>query len=124
MYLRLVNILHLNEEKKELIWTTIRDVRKKFLLREEQFYSLFSYSRYCQDESILLHNSETLQNIHKVEKKLGFNLTYDIFDDVTDKTLRAAAEMFTYLTHCPPKIIDFYKELFQKSTLKDIIDVF
>ena len=83
MYLRLVNILHSNEERKELIWTTIRDVRKKFLMRKEQFYSLFSYSRYCQDESILLHNSDTLQNIYNIEHKLGINSTYVILDDVT-----------------------------------------
>ena len=29
--------------------------------------------------------------------------------------------MFTYLNHCPPKIVFFYQDLFRKSSLNDII---
>ena len=117
-----MNILQSNEEMEKLIWEFIKNMRRNIILETKDFYHsrMFS-SNYCQENNTILVNDMILQNINNIENKLDINSSENIFDNVTDKTFSTAARMFTYLNHCPPKVVFFYQDLFRKSSLKDII---
>ena len=93
---------------------------RRNILHKKDFYKVLSVSR-CQDESTLLLDDEIIQNIQDLEKNLEFNSSDITYDNITSETFDTAAKMFTYLNHCPPKIVDFYKEFLKTSTLKDLI---
>ena len=95
---------------------------RRNILHKKDFYKVLSVSR-CQDGSTLVLDDEIIQNIQDLEKNLEFNSSRITYDNITFETFYSAAKMFTYLNHCPPKIIGFYKELLKNSSIKDIFYV-
>ena len=63
------------------------------------------------------------KNINNLAAELNLNATSAPNKNVSDKTLKAAVEMFTYLNYCPSvdKIFSFSKYLFETGTPKQIL---
>ena len=61
------------------------------------------------------------KNSKEIEKMFQNNKTDEVSEDLSVMNLKTAAEMFIYLNYCPPKILSFYKDLFEKKAPKDII---
>ena len=107
------------EVELEKIWKTVRETRKSF-----QFEDTDS-SPECQTKTnpLLLSASIINENNKKIEKELGWNAKTALYENISKETLETAAEMFTYLNHCPQehKLLSFYKYLFKTASPKDII---
>ena len=43
------------------------------------------------------------KNVRSLEEKLSINVSVDQIENVSEKTLQTAVEMFTYLNYCPPQ---------------------
>ena len=42
------------------------------------------------------------ENVRTLEEKLNLKIDNEIIENVSDRTLQTALEMFTYLNYCPP----------------------
>ena len=108
-------MLQQNQDNIDNIWKIIKQVRKGF----------FSYGddTECQNYDNQIAGDDIKTNVDNVEENLITKPTdYDSHKNITEDILRAGAEMFTYLTFCPPKkLINFYEELLLQGSTKDII---
>ena len=59
-------------------------------------------------------------NIKKIEVSLNITTSYDILQNISTKSLQTAAEMFLYLNHCPPKILNTLKDIVMTYSTQDI----
>ena len=103
----------------ENVWKIVKETRKSFLFEAKESLSA------CQFNSnpLLLSPKVIQENHNKVEKELGMNAETTSYENVSERTLETAAEMFTYLNQCPQehKLLSFYKDLFKSASPKDII---
>ena len=103
----------------ENVWNIVKETRKSFLFEAKEALSA------CQFNSnpSLLSPNVIQENQNKVEKELEFNAKTTLYENVSERTLQTAAEMFTYLNQCPQehKLLSFYKDLFKSASPKDII---
>ena len=98
----LAHILHNTELDWDRVWKIVKDKRKSFL---------YEYSDVvCQNDDTILADEYIEENINATRRELRATLKSS--KNVTKETLKIAAEMFTYLNHCPPKLISFYADLF------------
>ena len=121
MNFRLVNMI-CKQKSTESIWKIIKKVKKNFVsgtiaaecLNPERNDILVS------DDNI----KTILDNVEKILKveKIFQNYEYLPQENITNDTLLTGAEMYTYLSFCPPmKLMNFYSKLFQNGSTKDII---
>ena len=78
----------------------------------------------CNYRKTLLSDSIIQENINDVATELNLNTTSTPNKNVSDRTLKASVEIFTYLNYCPQslnKIFSFIKYLFKTGTPKQII---
>ena len=71
-------------------------------------------------DKALLHESIIQENINNIAEELNLNTTCTPNKSVSDKTLKDAVEMYTYLNFCPSsfkKILSFSKYLFTENML-------
>ena len=110
---RYVDFLHQNYEDKDNIWKFLKAIRKNYLSREsvpECRIGLNLISESCI--------KDILYNLTKKSKKLQENKSKNYFD----YEYTYGAKMFIYLSFCPPKkLIKFYRELFVKGSIRDMI---
>ena len=110
---RYVDFLHQNYKDKDNIWKMLKAVRKNYLSREsvpECRIGLNLISESCI--------KDILYNLTKKSKKLQENKSKNYFD----YEYTYGAKMFIYLSFCPPKkLIKFYRELFVKGSIRDMI---
>ena len=76
-----------------------------------------------QEMEIPILLEETLINniIGELENRLNITQDSSIHSDVTNQILQAAAQIFTFLNFCPPKILKFYESLFRNASSKNIL---
>ena len=80
------------------VWKIVKQIRKTFLsqLKDPK----------CQSGEPLLHYDYIKDNIDIVEEKLKLTKTTTPHKNVSNKSLKFSANIFTYLNFCPTK--DFY----------------
>ena len=102
-------MIHLGSSSMDNVWNILKET--KLNVYDKCVNGLYS-------ENILMSQLET------VHKKLNMNATEDIFDNITDTTLKSAAEMFLFLNSCPD---DFrywfllYSDLFENKSPEVIV---
>ena len=92
----------------ENIWDIVRQIRKAFLSK----YNDPKYPKKNPSPS-LLSESNIKVNIGILEAKLEMNTTYSTNEDISDKTLETAAEMFTYLNYYPSTELRVFSHLIE-----------
>ena len=106
-------MLDRTKHDQEKVWSIVKRTRLSFLTEQ-------SYPD-CQDDDTLLTNTNIQNNINSLAGELELNTTSTPDINVLKRTLKTAAEMFTYLNYCPPKLISFSKHVFQTGTPREII---
>ena len=94
-------------------WDIVKNIREKFLLEHPKYE--------CQLADTLIADQYITENIDIIERELQVQQNDTIFDNITKEALEIGAEIYTYLNYCPPRIIQFYKELLLKGSEKEII---
>ena len=69
----------------------------------------------------LLSDIHIRYNIKSLAKELKLKTTTSTTNNVSDKILQTAGEMFTYLNYCPPKYLYFVKNLIETRSPNEII---
>ena len=92
-YVRLVNMVHIGKFKKNYIWEIVKTARKSFLLTNEDA---------CED-AIHLSDVNIKHLINVIQSELNINSTSTVMDNVAGETLETAADLFVYLSFCPPQ---------------------
>ena len=110
---RIVNLLQ--KEDKEKVWIAVNETRRELLIETNE--------PKCNKENTLVSDDQIRYNVNNVEDRLietqSNNETND--EKTLDNVLETAAEIFTYLNYCPPKILSFYKNLLKSDSYKNII---
>ena len=106
----MLDSVHLDQE---IVWKIVRQIRKSFLSQKTD--------PKCQDLNTMLSDRYIKDNIDIVKENLKLKKEFSPNETVTDETLQTAAEIFTYLNYCPPKLLSFIKNLISTGTPKDII---
>ena len=73
------------------------------------------------DNPNLLGESLIKENVNKIAEKLSTTATKVSYIDITEDSLKTAAEMYTYLNYNPPKLLKFCESLFKKSSPREIL---
>ena len=99
---------------QENVWRIVKKTRQLFLSENA--------SPNCEDDKTLL----TYRNIRDISNSLSEKLNIKASSvpkkNISDKMLlKTAAEMFTYLNFCPPKLLTFIVHLFKTGTPRDMI---
>ena len=115
---RIVNMLDKTKLDEETIWKIVQDIRKSFLSEYTEPQCQYNDGK---EDKILLSNNNIKNNIKNLEKKLEQSQAYTENRNVSDETLQKAAKMFTFLNHCPPKLLSFLENLFTTGRAKDMI---
>ena len=95
------------------IWKFVRQTRKEFLYQQPELE--------CLNQNILLSDSKIDENVNTLAEKLKVNTTSTPKESVSDEILDTAVKIFTYLNHCPPKIMLFMANLVKSTSTKGII---
>ena len=93
-YVRLVNMVHIGKFEKDYIWEIVKTARKSFLLDYEPIV--------CYD-TVHLSDVNIKHLVDSIQNQLDTNVTSIPLDNVAAETLEATAEMFVYLSYCPPQ---------------------
>ena len=107
-FLRFANIFQTTNIDSGQIWNAVKTVKAET-----------SIDLGCDKDG--LYVTDSIHVVKDVENKLEIQSTEEIFENMTESELRAAAEMFIYLNTCP--YTDESKFWF-KSWLKFFTDVF
>ena len=100
---------------EETTWKIVQEIRKSFLSEYTEPECQYNNDK---EDKILLSNNNIKNNINNLEKKLEQSQPSM---DVSDETIQTAAKMFTYLNHCPPKLLSFVENLVTTGRAKDMI---
>ena len=97
------------------VWKIVKETRMTFLSRTIQ--------KKCYRLIPMLSDVNIQENINMVGEKLKVNTTTTdyIHENMTEHTLKTAAEMFTYLNFCPPKLLNFFDNLFNNASPREIL---
>ena len=93
-YVRLVNMVHMGKFIKNYIWEIVKTARKSFWLTNDPIA--------CED-SVHLSDVNIKHLINVIQSELNINLTSTVMDNVAGETLETAADLFVYLSFCPPQ---------------------
>ena len=97
---------------EKIFWDSLKKVRD------------ISYERCEVYESVLYEKDMMKSQIEDLSKVLNLDSSGDVDTDVTDSTLKTAAEMFLYLNSCPDDLRSwflFYEDLLSKKSLEVIL---
>ena len=97
---------------EKIFWDSLKKVRD------------ISYERCEVYESVLYEKDMMKSQIEDLSKVLNLNSSGDVDTDVTDSTLKTAADMFLYLNSCPDDLRSwflFYEDLLSKKSLEVIL---
>ena len=99
------------------VWKIVEKTRNLFLSEHND--------PECQDDDTLLSDEHIKDNLVTFEKNLKLNntATSTPVDNVSYKILETAAQMFTYLNYCPPKLYSFFRDIKQTASPKEILSV-
>ena len=87
-------MLHTTDFDHKTVWTIVKDIRKS---------KLYDYSKVASNIDCTFGLvSDVEDNVRKLEERLNLNINNEIIENVSDRTLQLALEMFTYLNYCPP----------------------
>ena len=110
-----MNILHLKLSSLNSVWEVVKAIRKNFLTE-------FNENTQCSNvDPSLLSDNIIQNNFEKVTDKLSVTVALDPLVNITNETFQTAAEMFTYLNFCPPKLFLLFKKLFKSESPKKIL---
>ena len=103
--------------------TIINSTRRNFLSKNHSpaFFKKESQTLGDGEEMeipILLEETHINNNIGDLENQLNITQDSSIHSDVNNKILQAAAQIFTFLNFCPPKILKLYGSLFRSASSK------
>ena len=112
--MRFVNIVGAATADQRKLWKILESVRTTFLKSK----SGDSCTKDLVSERIMQ------ENFRSVKEALKIRSSECLSANMSNETLKIAAEMFLYLNFCPPKILTFYKHLFKHSPTRDIILAF
>ena len=97
---------------EKIFWDSLKKVR------------YISYGR-CEVTVSNLYKEDMMESqVEDLSKLLNLNTSGDVDTDVTDSTLKTAAEMFLYLNSCPDDLRSwfvFYEDLLQKKPIEVIL---
>ena len=105
-------MIHMSNISEKIFWDSLKKVRD------------ISYERCEVYESVLYEKDMMKSQIEDLSKVLNLNSSGDVDTDVTDSTLKTAAEMFLYLNSCPDDLRSwflFYEDLLSKKSLEVIL---
>ena len=91
-------MLDMTQVDQKNVWKYVRQIRKSFLSQNSD--------PDCQYHNTLLSDNYIKDNIDIVEEKLKLTKTTTPHKNVSNKSLKFSANIFTYLNFCPTK--DFY----------------
>ena len=91
-------MLDMTQVDQKNVWKYVRQIRKSFLSQNSD--------PDCQYHDTLLSDNYIKDNIDIVEEKLKLTKTTTPHKNVSNKSLKFSANIFTYLNFCPTK--DFY----------------
>ena len=83
--------MHETEGDHDYVWTMVKEISKPY----------FSNMLWCKVAK-MGSDKKIARNVKSLEERLSLNISYDQIEDVSEKTLQTAIEMFTYLNYCPP----------------------
>ena len=118
LYFRLVNMLENTEIDHENVWKIIKKTRLKFLFQHSD------QDHHCVETLLPAETIIDIMNSLTKELKLSTTDSPIKTEDIPVKKIEHAAEIFTYLFYCPPKIpkhLLFYANLFHTGSPIDII---
>ena len=97
---------------EKIFWDSLKKVRD------------ISYER-CEVTVTNLYKEDMMKSqVEDLSKILNLNTSGDVDTDVTDSTLKTAADMFLYLNSCPDDLRSwflFYEDLLSKKSLEVIL---
>ena len=105
-------MIHVSNISEKIFWDSLKKVRD------------ISYERCEVYESVLYEKDMMKSQIEDLSKVLNLNSSGDVDTDVTDSTLKTAAQMFLYLNSCPDDLRSwflFYEDLLSKKSLEVIL---
>ena len=109
-------MLDIKRLDQENVWKIVKLIRKATIQH-------YQYDLDCDRTLPIDYIIE--DNIYFVEKKLHLNITSNLNENVTDETLKTAAEMFTCLNYCPNinfrYISEFLENLIKYDSAKNIL---
>ena len=111
---RLVNLLDVAQLDHENIWRITKLVRNSFLDED--------HKRDCIKN--IITSNYIKENIDNFAEELKLKPSPIPNDNVSSEALEIAADIFTYLNFCPPKLIFLIKHILEAEKPKDIILAF
>ena len=103
----------MNQERIKYIWKIERK-RRKIFLRTESCCKVY--------DGLIISKASIIKNTKSVVEKITDDKITDVpSEEISEGTLKTAADMFTYLNFCPTKLFSFYTDLFTSATPKEII---
>ena len=106
-------MLDITELDLENVWKIVKKTRLSFLSEHS--------NPDCNYQKTLLSDVIIQENINNLDAELNLKTTSTPNKNVSDRTLKASVEIFTYLNYCPQslnKIFSFIKYLFEIGTPK------
>ena len=92
-------MIHLSQSSSETIWN---------IVKESKSSQLNVITGDCDEHGL---DDKIVSHVEAVENVLNMNESTEIFEDMTDKSLKVAGEMFLYLRSCPYESYPFEFEL-------------
>ena len=93
MFQRFSNMIHLASSNVDTIWNILKETKLNV---------------YDKCVNGLYGKNFLISQVEAIHKKLNMNATEDIFNNITDTTLKSAAEMFLFLNSCPDDLRYWY----------------
>ena len=98
---------------KKKVWKIVRQIRLKFLSAHTDME--------CNPDNPSILSVKNIQaNINSVAAELKQNTTYTP-QNVPDETLETTAQMFMFLSFCPPKLLSIIKSVCKTGSSREII---
>ena len=104
-------MLHVTKLDQVHVWKIVKKIRLTFLSEHA--------TPDCISTKTILSDTHIPSIINNLGKELKLNITFAKNANVSFTTFETAAEMFTYLNLCPPKIpkyLQFHIHLFESAT--------
>ena len=107
-------MMEMTKLDQENVWRIVRKTRQLFLSENA--------SPNCEDDKTLLTYRHIKDIGNSLSGKFKLKASSVAKKKISDKMLlKTAAEMFTYLNFCPPKLLTFIVHLFKTGTPRDMI---
>ena len=97
----------------ENLWKIVENTRKSYLSEVKEWN--------CHASNTLISDEDMKFNVDKIALNTSMNPNNTQLTNVTYETLEVSAKMFIYLTYCPSKFTQVYKNLFTQGSPQKII---